>query len=515
VKQLTGLDASFLYMETATSFGHVSGLGIYRRPDDPDYSPYDAFRAQIESRLPILEPFRRRLVEVPLGMDHPYWINDPDFDLDFHVRHMGIPPPGDHHQLATQVARIIGRPMDRSRPLWEAYVLEGLEGDHFAVLTKIHHATIDGASGVELLTILLDAEPEGALPPADDGRWKPDRVPSDADLLNRTFWSFVRRPGRAVRVQLNAAQEMAEITRNKGLAQVVKAARSQLRAPIGGRVRRREGEPQLPVGGAPRTPFNRSITPHRRLAMRSVPLDDIKVLKNALDATVNDVVMAVCSGALRRYLELHDALPEEPLRAMVPVSIRTGQEEDRWTNRVSGLVASLPTHVADPLERVQIVHEAMVAAKAQFEMVPADALVDLAQFSSPALAAQAARLASSMRIADRTNPPVNVVISNVPGPRQPLYLAGAELVHYYPVSTIAEGMGLNITVHSYLDTLDIGLVSCWELVPDLELLVDLHVEEVQVLFDALGLKRAATSAGRAEPPPRAKAGRVGPRTAKR
>jgi WS/DGAT/MGAT family acyltransferase len=245
------------------------------------------------------------------------------------------------------------------------------------------------------------------------------------------------------------------------------------------------------VGGAPRTPFNRSITPHRRLAMRSVPLDDIKVLKNALDATVNDVVMAVCSGALRRYLELHDALPEEPLRAMVPVSIRTGQEEDRWTNRVSGLVASLPTHVADPLERVQIVHEAMVAAKAQFEMVPADALVDLAQFSSPALAAQAARLASSMRIADRTNPPVNVVISNVPGPRQPLYLAGAELVHYYPVSTIAEGMGLNITVHSYLDTLDIGLVSCWELVPDLELLVDLHVEEVQVLFDALGLKRAA------------------------
>ncbi len=487
MKQLTGLDASFLYMETPRSFGHVSGLGIYRRPT-PDYQPYEAFKAQVESRLHLLDPFRRRLVEVPMGLDHPYWINDPDFDIDFHVRHIAIPPPGDLEQLAAQVARIIGRPMDRSKPLWEAYVMDGLEDDDFAVLTKIHHATVDGASGVELLTILLDADPAGDEIAPDKGVWKPDSIPTDLELLSRTVSSYMRRPARLARVQLNALQQMAEITRNRGLETMVANARRQLP-----RSRRSStnGDDQLgtPSMTAPRTPFNRSITPHRRLAMRSVPLSEIKKLKTKAGATVNDVVMAICAGALRQYLLHHDALPEEPLQAMVPVSIRTGDEADRWTNRVSGLVAALPTNVDDPLERIEVMRAAMEAAKDQFEMVPADALVDLANFSSPALAVQAARLASSMRLADQTNPVVNVVISNVPGPRQPLYVAGAEMQHYYPVSTIAEGMGLNITVHSYLDTLDIGLVSCRELVPDLELLVDLHLEEIDTLFKALKLKR--------------------------
>ncbi len=244
----------------------------------------------------------------------------------------------------------------------------------------------------------------------------------------------------------------------------------------------------LPAGAAPRTPFNKSITPHRRLALRSVPLDDIKAIKNALGCTINDVVMAMCAGALRNYLVSHNELPDEPLQAMVPVSIRTGNETEKWTNRVSGLVAALPTNVSDPRTRVELSHQAMDAAKEQFELVPAEALVDLAQFSSPAVAVQAAQLASRMRFADRTNPPVNVVISNVPGPRQPLYLAGARLLNYYPVSTIAEGMGLNITVHSYIDTLDIGLVACRELVPDLEVLVDLHVAEIAVLAEAAGIK---------------------------
>ncbi|MDH3678910.1 MAG: wax ester/triacylglycerol synthase family O-acyltransferase [Acidimicrobiia bacterium] len=486
MKQLTGLDATFLYMETPNSFGHVNGLAVYRRPDDPDYKPYEAFKAQIESRLHLLDPFRRRLVEVPLGLDHPYWINDPDFDIDFHVRHIAIPPPGDREQLAAQVARIIGRPMDRTKPLWEAYVMEGLEGDEYAVLTKIHHATVDGASGVELLTILLDTDPAGDAVPADDGEWTPDSIPTDLELLSRTVGSFVRRPARLARVQLNAIQQMAEITRNKGLETLVANARQQVPAL---RRLRSEEQPLTPTGTAPRTPFNRSITPHRRLAIRSVALSDIKKLKTKADATVNDVVMTMCAGALRNYLQHHDSLPDVPLQAMVPVSIRTGDEEDRWTNRVSSLIAALPTHIDDPLERLEMTRAAMVAAKEQFELVPADALVDLANFSSPALAAQAARVATSLRIADQANPPVNVVISNVPGPRQPLFVAGAELQHYYPVSTIGEGIGLNITVHSYLDTLDIGLVSCRELVPDLEYLVELHVDEIEVLFKALKIKR--------------------------
>ncbi|MGI9614710.1 MAG: WS/DGAT/MGAT family O-acyltransferase [Acidimicrobiales bacterium] len=488
MKQLTGLDATFLYMETPSSFGHVSGLGIYRRPDDPDYRPYEAFKAQVESRLHLLDPFRRRLVEVPLGLDHPYWINDPDFDIDFHVRHIAIPPPGDNEQLAAQVARIIGRPMDRSKPLWEVYVMEGLENNDFAVLSKIHHATVDGASGVELLMMLLDSDPDGDEIVPDDGSWKADSVPTDLELLSRTAAAYVRRPARLAKVQLNAVQQMAEITRNKGLETMVANIRRQLPGPIG-RPGTATDTLSRPSATAPRTLFNHSITPHRRLAMRSVPIDDIKRLKTKAGATVNDVVMAICAGALRSYLLLHDDLPEEPLQAMVPVSIRTGEEEDRWTNRVSSLVATLPTNVDDPLERLELVHIAMQGAKEQFELLPADAIVDLADFASPALAAQAARLASSLHIADQTNPPVNVVISNVPGPRQPLYAAGAQLEHYYPVSTIAEGMGLNITVHSYLDTLDFGLVACRELVPDLEDLVDLHLDEVDVLFNALKLKR--------------------------
>lgn len=500
MKQLTGMDATFLYMESPNTYGHINGLGIYRRPDDPDFRPFDAVRAQIESRIHLLEPFRRRLVEVPLGLDHPYWVNDADFDIEFHLRHIAIPAPGDQEQLAAQVARIISRPMDRTKPLWEAYVMEGLERDEFALLTKFHHATIDGASGVEMLTMLLDADPAGDEIPPDDGSWRPDSMPSDVELLGRTAGSFLRRPYRLARFQLDAAQQVARITRNRGLDAMVSMTRRALPAPWSGAQDDRDLPPR-PAVRAPRTPFNGAITAHRRLAMRTVPLDDIKRLKQAAGATVNDIVMAVCAGALRRYLELHGELPDQPLQAMVPVSVRTGQEADRWTNRVSALVVPLATADAEPLARIETSRAAMDQAKGQFEMVPADTLTDLANFSSPALAAQASRLASTLNLADRTTPPVNVIISNVPGPRQPLYLAGAQLQRYIPVSTIADGVGLNITVHSYLDRLDIGLVACRELVPDLELLVDLHVQEIDAMAEALGveLDSAPTAPKKAEP----------------
>lgn len=488
MKQLTGLDASFLYMETANTFGHVNAVGLYRRPDDPDFDPYEALKTQIESRLHLLEPFRRRLVEVPLGLDHPYWINDPDFDIEFHVRHIAIPPPGDRQQLATQVARIIGRPMDRTKPLWEAYVMEGLPDDLFAVFTKTHHATIDGAAGVVMLTLLLDSDPAGDEVPPDDGSWKPEPIPTDLELLQLTMGSFLQRPYRLARFQLNAAQQMAEISRSQGLQNLLSAFRRQLPAPWNGAADDSEVA-HLPSARAPRTPFNGAISPHRRLAMGSVSLSDIKILKTAAGATVNDIVMAVCAGALRSYLQSHECLPEQPLQAMVPVSVRTGQEEDVWTNRVSGLVVQLPTDQPDPLERIAALQAAMGEAKDQFELIPADTLADIASFSSPALATQAARLASSLNLADQTTLPVNVVISNVPGPRQSLYMAGAELQHYFPVSTIAEGVGLNITVHSYKDHLDIGLVADRAMMPDLDDLLDLHLAEVDGLFAALGVER--------------------------
>ena len=486
MKQLTGLDASFLYMESPTSYGHVSSLVVYERPD-ADFKPYEAFREQLRSRLHLLGPFRRKLVNVPLSLDRPYWVNDGDFDLDFHVRHIAIPPPGDLEQLAAQVARIISRPIDRTRPLWEAYVLEGLESDDFAVLTKVHHATIDGASGVELLTTILDSNPDGDEVPADLGDWRPGSVPSDAELVGRSMLNLVRQPGRFARVSWRAMRQVAEVTQNRGLAQMIDTTRKQLPRQLGGP--RRDEQHPGPRIAAPPTPFNRSISPHRRLSMRSVPLADIKTLKSGLGATVNDVVMAITTGALRTYLQKHDALPDQPLRALVPVSIRTGEEEDPWTNRVSGLLADLPTHLDDPLERVLAVHHSMIEAKEQFDMLPAESLVDMAQFALPAVAAQASRVAGQLRIGDRANAPVNVVISNVPGPRQPLYMGGAKMKHFYPVSTISEGIGLNVTVQSYLDTLDFGLVADRELVPDLDDLVDLHVSEIDVLFDAAGLER--------------------------
>jgi diacylglycerol O-acyltransferase / wax synthase len=493
VKQLSGLDASFLYLETPHSFGHVSSLSVYSRPDDPGFNPFEAFRARLESRLGQLEPFRRRLVNVPLGIDHPYWIDDPDFDLDFHLRHQAIPPPGDLDQLGDQVARIIGRPMDRTRPLWEVYVIEGLPNGDFAVLTKLHHATIDGASGVELLGILLDTQPTDEEPSVPD-TWRGEREPSQGEILARTAIQLARRPERAVRVGLGMVRKFGEITRNKGVVQFAQAARRSLPAI------RPENDPDvapaLPARPAPATPFNKAITAHRRVVFRSVPLALVKDLKGALGATVNDVVMAACAGALRRYLEGHDALPDQPLIAMIPISIRTGAESDPWTNRVSGLVAPLPTTLDDPIRRVEAVHESMAQAKERFELIPADVLVEISQFAPPALSTRAIRMAAGMRIADRLNPPVNLVISNVPGPRQPLYLGHARLEHFFPVSTVVDGQGLNITVQSYLDTLDFGLVACRELVPDLVELTEMCVEELHIMAKAAGVKPAGAVAAK-------------------
>jgi WS/DGAT/MGAT family acyltransferase len=492
MKQLSGLDASFLYMETASQFGHVSSLSIYERPDDPDYEPLSSWRHQIERRLHFLEPLRRRLRNVPFNLDHPYWVDDPSFDIDFHVRHTAVAPPGSDEQIGELVARIVGRPLDRRRPLWESYVIEGLPGDRFAILTKVHHATIDGAAGAELLVLMLDGDPEGDdIEPGEDD-WRPERLPSDSEVLTRAAANLVRKPGRAVLLATRTVRELGRTTRSPVVVSAANQVRDGLRGPLGavlnlGRERSPEGETvgPLPAGAAPRTPFNAVITAHRRFAYRSTSLAMVKDIKNALGATVNDVVMAACAGGLRTWLEAHDALPDAPLVAMVPVSIRTGDETEKWTNRVSSIFAGLPTDEPDPVQRVARVHDAMVGAKELFDAVPADALTDFAQFPPPAVFARAMRTAT--RLTTRFALPVNVVISNVPGPRSPLYPAGAKLLHYYPVSTIVDGQGLNITVQSYLDTLDFGLVACRELVPDLWDVVGAIVDDLEGLAKAVGV----------------------------
>jgi len=490
MKQLTGMDLSFLLMETPNSYGHVNGLSIYERPSE-DFDPFTVVRERLGIMVGHLEPLRRKVVQVPFELDRPYWVEDADFDLDFHVRHIGLAPPGAADQLSEQVARIVGRKMDRSRPLWEAYVIEGLADGRWALLQKTHHATIDGASGVIMLRMFTDLTPDAvyAYEPVD---WEGEQPPSNAEMLQRATRNLVMNPVRGARLSLGIVRDVADSAGIHGVSDLASKARDGIASVAKKSSGQADSTPRasMPMSPAPPTPWNKSITAHRRFAMRSASLDNLKRLKDATGGTLNDVVMAICTGALRAYLIEKDALPNEPLRAMVPVSIRTGKEEDPWTNRVSSIVAELPTNCDDPLERVMLCREAMNVAKRQFDLVPAEALAEASDYTSPVVAASAIRLVARSKISDRVNTPINVVISNVPGPRDALYFAGAKLDAYIPVSTISENVGLNITVHSYEDRLDFGLISDRDLVPDLWHLVDLHIDEIARMFEATGAEWA-------------------------
>jgi WS/DGAT/MGAT family acyltransferase len=398
----------------------------------------------IAERLHLLPPFRRRLVSIPFELHHPLWIEDPDFDLDYHVRRAGLPKPGGLDELAELAGDFMGRPLDRNRPLWEMVVVEGLEHDHIAMLSKVHHAAIDGVSGAELMVNLLDfmAEPREVDPP--DEEWHPDRVPSELERLAYAWASLARQPFRAAR----AARRTAEAALN---------IRRRNRAP--GTI-----APPAPFA-APRTSLNGSITAHRRVALTSVSLDDVKHVKNTFGTTVNDVVMALCAGALRRYLDDRGELPDDPLVAFVPISVRADNEKGAMGNRVAGMFTSLATNIDDPVARLRAINEITRSAKEQQDAIGADTLTDWAEFAAPALAARAARLYARTNMADRHRPVFNVTISNVPGPAFPLYSAGARLLAYYPHGPIVEGGGLNITVMSYMGSMDFGLVACRETVP--------------------------------------------------
>jgi WS/DGAT/MGAT family acyltransferase len=327
----------------------------------------------------------------------------------------------------------------------------------------------------------------------DHVEWSGEPIPDDRELLERTMRNLALNPVKSMRLSLRLLRSIAAAAGVDSVSSAASQARDALKQlALGGDVDTPEPahRVRIPLSPAPPTPFNRAITPHRRFAMRSTALANIKALKEVSGCTVNDVVMAICTGALRTYLLRHDALPAEPLRAMVPVSIRTGLETDPWTNRVGAIIADLPTNCDDPLERLRRCHEAMNEAKHQLDVLPAEDIAELAQVAPPLMATAAMRLQQRFRMADRMNLPVNVVISNVPGPRSELYFAGAKMTNYIPVSTIADDMGLNITVHSYLDRLDFGLIADRELVPDLWDLVDLHIDEIGVLFEATGAQWA-------------------------
>jgi diacylglycerol O-acyltransferase / wax synthase len=482
LRQLTSLDAQFLALETNRQAGHVGGLAILDQSTRPAGTiACSDIKVLLRERLPLLPPFRWKLVEVPFGLDYPYWIEDADFDLDFHVRELALPAPGNDAQLSEQVARIFSRPLDRARPLWELYVIHALESGYTAVLTKIHHALIDGLSGAEIMGLLLDTAPEGRddLPAVGDDEATPNGAapPGQLEMLGRGLLGVPRYPVRALRSLPRALPNVRDVG---PLGQLPGAGTV---GGIANRVQRtitRTPSVPRPNLQAPKTTFNGRVSPHRRFAFGEIPLDEVKAVKKHFGVTVNDVVVSMAAGAVRRWLIEHDELPDVPLVAQIPVSVRTGEQAGTYGNRI--LLMSVPFHteIADPLERLQTTHESLADMKERHKALPAELLQDANHFIPPAVFHRAARL--TFRLSTGVGRPAwNLVVSNVPGPQYPLYMAGAKLIANYPVSVITDGMGLNITVMSYNGQMDFGIVADRDQMPDVARLMDWLRDELEAL----------------------------------
>jgi diacylglycerol O-acyltransferase len=467
MRQLTSIDAQFLAVEDGRTHGHVTAVGIY----DPSTAPagqltHDAVRDLVAARLHLLPPFHWRLVEVPFGLDHPYWHHESEFDLEFHIRELALPAPGDARMLAEQVARIVARPLDRARPLWELYLIHGLEGDRVAVLTKMHHAAIDGMSGAEILSVLLDASPGGRSLPAPTATPVVGNKPGQLEMLARGLAGIPRQRVRSLRGLPRALPHLDQNPTMRTLPGISTVAALGRRA---SRLRPRTSDGGVVEGQglhAPRTSLNGPIGPHRRVAFTQQSLGEVKEIKNHFGVTVNDVVVAICAGALRTWLQDRGELPDKPLLAMIPVSLRTEAQRGTYGNRITTMLTPVPTDVGDPAERLAATHEALRSAKDRHRAVPATVLQDTNDFIPPAVFARAARVTSRVAARLPGQAPVNVVISNVPGSPEPLFLAGARLEAIYPVSAIAHGVGLNITVMGHAGGLNYGIVADRDAVED-------------------------------------------------
>jgi WS/DGAT/MGAT family acyltransferase len=446
MERLTGLDAAFLSLETPSNHMHLILVAVLDPTGVPGGFTAATMKRLIEQRIDTLPPFRRRIVRVPFGLHHPLWIEDPGFDLDFHVRQVAVPAPGGEHELAAFVGEVAGWPLDRERPLWQMWVVEGLEHGHVALVAKVHHAAVDGASGVEVLASLVDLEP---IPvpetvESDVEVWEADRVPSDVEMIGASMVSIARQPMRMAKATVHLGKSLARLVT---------------------RIRNEDVHAGVPFT-APRLSWNVMITPHRQVAFSGMSLEDVKAVKDAFGATVNDVVLAVLSGAFRRYLEERDELPDRPLVAVIPTSVRA-MDEKQLGNRVSAMFTQLSTDLDDPLERLKAVQSTMTGAKQVHEDIGGNTLEEWAELAAPAMLARGARLYSQLRLADRHPPIHNLVVSNVPGPQFPLFMGGARIVDLYPMGPVFDGAGLNVTALSYQSRVDIGFMACREAVPDL------------------------------------------------
>ncbi|WP_329083531.1 MULTISPECIES: WS/DGAT/MGAT family O-acyltransferase [unclassified Streptosporangium] len=483
MRQLTALDAQFLHAESATTAAHVAGLAIL----DPACSRLGAVTREclvglLRERLHLAPALRLRLATVPFGLDRPYWTEDPDLDVAGHVHEVTLAGPGDDAQLAEKVARIHERHLDRTRPLWEMHLIHGLTGGRVALYAKVHHCAIDGVSGAELLAALLDLtpEPRAVERPAPGPR---TTAPGLAGMLAGAVARTVLQPARTLYSLGRMATELDTMPLTSalpGARQVAAATRM-----IAGRAPEPSAPSEPPMLTAPRTPFNGPIGAERRFSYGSIPLADVKRVAKSAGASVNDVVMTLCASALRAWLHERDALPDRPLIAAVPVAVRTASAQDVVGNQISVMVTPIPTDLACPRERLRVMAGTMLAAKRRFAGAPTAWLGELSSMLPSAVTALAT--SAVFRLASIVLPPINLIVSNVPGPQLPLYLCGARVLAYHPMSVLTDvSGGVNITCFSYDGSLDFGILSCpdrvadvWRLMGHLREAMDELMEQVE------------------------------------
>ncbi len=492
MRQLQGMDASFVALETRNSPMHIGSLLIYNPETAPGgFVRYKDILRFFRSRMQLSKTMRQKLVRVPFDLDYPYWVEDKDFDLEYHVRHVALPKPGDWRQLCIHAARIFARPLDLSRPPWEFTIIEGIDNvpgvtpGSYAMVTKVHHAAIDGMSGIDLIEALHTLDPDAPAPTEPD-TWQGEDPPNFAELLAKSWINNAANPLRQLDV---AAKAMPGVARAiKGL--VTKDFRLH-------------GEML-----APRTRFNAVISPNRVVEGRSLPLADIKAIREAVPgAKVNDAFLAIIGGAMRKYLAAHDDLPEKTLTAMAPISVRSSGEKGDMGNQVAAMIAPLGTHLADPMERLAYVHSQTINSKAMTDALGARNMTEMSKVSPALFMALGAQLYTRLHLADRVGPPFTTVVTNVPGPPVPIYSTGARLESMMGLLCLTDGLGLGHVVQSYCKEATIAFTACRKLMPDPEFYAQCIEDSFNELRDAAKGAPAAAPHEAEAPKKAAKAGK--------
>jgi diacylglycerol O-acyltransferase len=462
VERLTALDASFLYLEEPDTPMHVGGVLVLECP--AGVLDHDALVGLVRARLPLVPRYRQRVLEVPGHLANPVWVDDPDFDVSYHVRRSALPRPGNEGQLLDLVARLTARPLDRRRPLWEMYLVEGLAEGRSAVITKTHPALVDGLAAIDIGQVILDESPDApGAPPGDRGEWRPRRAPGQVALVWEAVEEYLQRPSAVVETARTAVGDVrATAARWAGVAGgiVTAAARTAVRP-------------------APMSPLNAPIGRQRRVAVARAALDDVKVIRKASGGTVNDVLLAVVTGALREWLlsRGEPVVGSTSVRALVPVSVRSDEDDD--ASRVSSLLVDLPVGEPNPRVRLARISYAMRALTQSNQSVGADTLSALSGFAPPTLHALGARAASGL-----SRRLFNLLITNVPGPQTPRYAGAARMVEVFPVVPLAKGQGLAIGLTSYDGTVYVGLNADRDSISDVDVLADLIEQEVTSLVES-------------------------------